>query len=302
MMGTIGLVSVTAIFGFLGGVNYFNRDGNVSGMDAGRRAQRRPPRRRRSGAACGRWSPPSAWPGSWSARSASRWSSRSASSSCSPPSSSGWCSAGASGPAPTPRTTPAVRSRMLHPLEFPILAAVGLGVIVYAFSRIMLAVDQGRRWSRVRRARRAHAGWRLPVRRPSATPPSAPSWASPRSPRSPCSASVSPPRCRASARSRSTPPRQRRRRGVPRTGFRGRDRRGHASQAVSAKSSVIANVYLQADGVLVAYVNGFPDQAMTRSRSQPSATASAVMFHNDFDTVAPPHRAVRHLRDEAPRW
>ena len=32
----------------------------------------------------------------------------------------------------------AVRSRTAHPLEFPILAAVGVGVIVFSFSRIML--------------------------------------------------------------------------------------------------------------------------------------------------------------------
>ncbi len=31
-----------------------------------------------------------------------------------------------------------VRGRLMHPLEFPILGAVGLGVIIYAFSRIML--------------------------------------------------------------------------------------------------------------------------------------------------------------------
>lgn len=31
-----------------------------------------------------------------------------------------------------------VRTRMAHPLEFPVLAAVGVGVIIYSFSRIML--------------------------------------------------------------------------------------------------------------------------------------------------------------------
>ena len=31
-----------------------------------------------------------------------------------------------------------VRGRLLHPLEFPVLAAVGLGVVIYSFSRIML--------------------------------------------------------------------------------------------------------------------------------------------------------------------
>jgi hypothetical protein len=35
-----------------------------------------------------------------------------------------------------------VRERIAHPLEFPILAAVGVGVIVYSFSRIMLFLSK----------------------------------------------------------------------------------------------------------------------------------------------------------------
>jgi hypothetical protein len=35
-----------------------------------------------------------------------------------------------------------LRKRMLHPLEFPVLAAAGLGAIIYSFSRIMLWVDK----------------------------------------------------------------------------------------------------------------------------------------------------------------
>jgi hypothetical protein len=35
-----------------------------------------------------------------------------------------------------------VRSRIAHPLEFPILAAVGVGIIVYSFSRIMLFLSK----------------------------------------------------------------------------------------------------------------------------------------------------------------
>lgn len=35
-----------------------------------------------------------------------------------------------------------VRSRLLHPLEFPVLGAVGLGIIIYSFSRIMLALSK----------------------------------------------------------------------------------------------------------------------------------------------------------------
>lgn len=37
-----------------------------------------------------------------------------------------------------PQYNAAVRGRLAHPLEFPLLAAVGAGVLVYSFSRIML--------------------------------------------------------------------------------------------------------------------------------------------------------------------
>jgi hypothetical protein len=36
----------------------------------------------------------------------------------------------------------AARKRLLNPIEFPVLAAVGLGVVIFAFSRIMLTVDK----------------------------------------------------------------------------------------------------------------------------------------------------------------
>ena len=35
-----------------------------------------------------------------------------------------------------------VRSRIAHPLEFPILAALGAGILVYSFSRIMLFLSK----------------------------------------------------------------------------------------------------------------------------------------------------------------
>ncbi len=35
LMGTIGLVSVTLVFGFLAGINFFNRDGNVPALEQG---------------------------------------------------------------------------------------------------------------------------------------------------------------------------------------------------------------------------------------------------------------------------
>lgn len=35
-----------------------------------------------------------------------------------------------------------VRKRILNPLEYPVLATVGLGVVIFSFSRIMLAIDK----------------------------------------------------------------------------------------------------------------------------------------------------------------
>ena len=35
-----------------------------------------------------------------------------------------------------------LRKRMLHPIEFPLLAAAGLGAVIYSFSRIMLCIDK----------------------------------------------------------------------------------------------------------------------------------------------------------------
>ena len=56
-----------------------------------------------------------------------------------------------------------VRSRIAHPLEFPILAAVGAGILIYSFSRIMLFLSKSTRAGRVRGDRRADP--RLRVRR-----------------------------------------------------------------------------------------------------------------------------------------
>lgn len=41
-----------------------------------------------------------------------------------------------------PRYNTSVRQRVLHPLEFPVIAAVGLTVIIYSFSRIMLFISK----------------------------------------------------------------------------------------------------------------------------------------------------------------
>jgi hypothetical protein len=41
-----------------------------------------------------------------------------------------------------PRYNAEIRNRLLHPLEFPVLAAVGLGIVIYSFSRIMLFLSR----------------------------------------------------------------------------------------------------------------------------------------------------------------
>ena len=41
-----------------------------------------------------------------------------------------------------PAYNASIRNRMLHPLEFPLLAAAGLGVVIYSFSRIMLFLSK----------------------------------------------------------------------------------------------------------------------------------------------------------------
>jgi hypothetical protein len=41
-----------------------------------------------------------------------------------------------------PAYNASLRKRMLHPIEFPVLAAAGLAVVIYSFSRIMLWIDK----------------------------------------------------------------------------------------------------------------------------------------------------------------
>ena len=94
----------------------------------------------------------------------SRSCSRPASCCCSPRRSSGWCRRWSERASADAAYNAGLRKRMLHPLEFPVLAAVGLGrphLLVLADH----AVDrQERRPGRVRHRRRARAVRRLPLR------------------------------------------------------------------------------------------------------------------------------------------
>jgi hypothetical protein len=136
-LGTIGLVAVTIAFAFLAGINFWVRDSNVSAMDEGAvetaPAAHQPP-------------PRSVWPLIGGAGAALipvglvagkaitwiavivimiatvEWMVQA------------W-SEGASG---DPRFNLSIRRRILHPLELPILGAVGLGLVIFSFSRLML--------------------------------------------------------------------------------------------------------------------------------------------------------------------
>jgi len=141
LMGTIGLLSLASIFGFLGGINYFNSDGNVPAMQQGVQftaSAAQPPVGSSmwplvsavgiGGLVVGAVSKPVVFKVSvvvvlvatieWMVQG---WSERA--------SADGGYNAG-------------VRKRIAHPLEFPIVGTLGLGVVVYAFSRIMLTVSK----------------------------------------------------------------------------------------------------------------------------------------------------------------
>ena len=139
-LGTIGLISAAVGLALLAAINVFVRDSNVSAMDheafeaVGRRPQQRPPqpvaaadrarchhvtlglitnrtffilgdggdhRRRRS---------------------------------------DGWCRPGASGLPPTAAYNRRARNMLIDPIELPIAGAVGAGIVIYSFSRVMLGL------------------------------------------------------------------------------------------------------------------------------------------------------------------
>jgi hypothetical protein len=140
-LGVLALLSAATAFAFMFGINYYTRDGNVSAMsehDARDAAAAQPPAGH------------SMWPviaavgvGAIAVGAASKpvvfkagvvvvlaaavewmvqaWSERASA---------------------DPEYNADLRKRMLHPVEFPILAAVGLGVVIYSFSRIMLWINK----------------------------------------------------------------------------------------------------------------------------------------------------------------
>jgi len=136
-LGTLGLFTVTAVFAFLAGINFWVRDSNVSAMDTdgieSSPAARLAPARSMwplIGGAGAALVPVGLVAGKavvWIAVivilvAAVEWMVQS------------W-SESASGDVEYNRD---IRRRILHPLELPILGAVGLGLVIFSFSRIML--------------------------------------------------------------------------------------------------------------------------------------------------------------------
>ena len=140
-LGVIGLLSAAVAFAFLFCVNYYTHDGNVSGMSDNATTQSpaaQPPVERSmwpvvsavavGAIALGAVSKPIVFKAGVVLLIASgvEWMVQ------------GWSERASADPAYNAE----LRKRMLHPIEFPVLAAAGLAAVIYSFSRIMLWIDK----------------------------------------------------------------------------------------------------------------------------------------------------------------
>ena len=140
-LGVIGLLSAALAFALLFGINYYAHDGNVSAMsdNATTRSPAAQPPAERSmwpaltavavGAiAVGAVSKPIVFKAGVALllAAAVEWMVH------------GWSERASADPA----YNAGLRKRMLHPIEFPVLAAAGLAAVIYSFSRIMLWIDK----------------------------------------------------------------------------------------------------------------------------------------------------------------
>jgi hypothetical protein len=141
LLGAIGLVSAAVIFAFLFCVNYYAHDGNVSAMSENATTESpaaQPPVGRSmwpalaavavAAIAVGAQSKPIVFKAGvlLFLAAAVEWMVQ------------GWSERASADAA----YNAGLRKRMLHPLEFPVLAAGGLAAIIYSFSRIMLWIDK----------------------------------------------------------------------------------------------------------------------------------------------------------------
>lgn len=139
-LGVVGLLSAALVFAFLFGINYYAHDGNVSAMsdNVAEAPAAQPP--------VGR----SMWPamaavavGAMAVGAVSKPIVFKAGVVLLMAAAVEWMVQGWSERASVdPEYNAGLRKRMLHPLEFPVLAAAGLAAVIYSFSRIMLWIDK----------------------------------------------------------------------------------------------------------------------------------------------------------------
>jgi hypothetical protein len=140
-LGVMGLLTAAVAFAFMFCINYYTRDGNVSAMSEQATAESpaaQPPATRSmwpliaavgvAAIALGAVSKPIVFKGGVIVvlAAALEWMVQ------------GWSDRASA----DPDYNAGLRKRMLHPVEFPILAAVGLGIVIYSFSRIMLWINK----------------------------------------------------------------------------------------------------------------------------------------------------------------
>ena len=284
LIGTVGLVTAAIIFAFLAGINFFVRDGNTPSMQQGvehTASAAQPPVGRSmwplmaavgvGGLVVGAVSKPVVFKVSlivvlaaiveWMVHS---WSER--------------ASADA-------RYNANVRSRMLNALEFPILATVGAAAVVYAFSRVLLTANkEAGVWIFIVLGALVVTGGFLFANG---------QLTSKRTLAGVCTVSAV---ALLGVGVASALQGQRNIHPHPAIGdpnqkalcLEGGEEEvdEHASQDVSLKSSVVANVYLQEDGDLIAMINGYPNVEYHQLVVQRS-THLGVIFHNDTEE---PHR------------
>ncbi len=145
MLGTIGLISLAVAFAFLAGINFFTKDGNVGALEPGVE---------HTAAAAQQPAGSSLWPlvtavgvGGLAIGAVSKPVVFKVSLIIVLAAVVEWMIQGWSERASSDATYNAgLRKRLLHPLEFPILASVGAAVFIYSFSRVMLHIskDAGR--------------------------------------------------------------------------------------------------------------------------------------------------------------
>ena len=277
IMGTVGLVTLASVFGFLAGINYFNRDGNVPAMEQGVQhtsaAAQRPVGSSMwplvgavgvAGLAIGAVSKPVVFKVALVVvlAAVAEWMVQ------------GWSERASA----DPQYNAALRKRILHPLEFPILGAIALAFVVYSFSSILLGASKqtGLVVFLVFGALIAGGGFLFASKRSlsRSTIVGVCGMAAVALLGAGVASAMKGQREIEVHETTATNPEVCLEPGVD------YHIDEEASQDVSLKSNVLANVYLQADGDLVAFVSGFPNQEYHEIPVPRSATVG-IIFHND---------------------